>query len=192
MLPAIDTPLFHLINATPHSSHAYIATARWASTWLPGLLGAALALWMWLQGSDGRRSVYRTLVALAVTWLVCKLIRWGLPMPRPVVYGMGMQWIAHASDPSMPSLHAAGAFALAQAVQLAWSRTQHWVPALVWLATAMTALSRVVLGVHFPTDILAGLVVGCASTQLVWWLTRRHTGPRPGLTHQTPVRHTHV
>lgn len=173
MLPAFDLPLFHLLNAGPHSPTAYIATARWASTWLPGLCGALLAVWALRSGTAGRKDLYSALSALALAWVTSKLIRWGFPLPRPAHYGLGLQWIAHAPDASLPSLHAAGAFALAQALQLGRLPRPRWLAPLVWAMAALVALSRVVLGVHFPSDIVAGMAVGCASAWLVTQLARR-------------------
>lgn len=173
MLAAIDLPLFHLLNAGPHSPAAYIAAARWVSTWLPGLCGVLLAVWAWRSGPVGRHDLYSTLGSLALAWVASKLIRWGLPLPRPAHYGLGLQWIAHAPDASLPSLHATGAFALAQALQLGRLPRPRWLAPLIWAMAVLVALSRVVLGVHFPTDILAGMVVGCASAWLVARLAPR-------------------
>lgn len=173
MLAAIDLPLFHLLNAGPHSPAAYIAAACGVSTWLPGLCGALLAAWALRAGTAGRHDVYSALSALALAWIASKLIRWGIPLPRPAHYGLGLQWIAHAPDASLPSLHATGAFALAQALQLGRLPRPRWLAPLIWAMAVLVALSRVVLGVHFPTDILAGMVVGCASAWLVARLVPR-------------------
>lgn len=180
MLAAVDLPLFHLLNAGPHSPPAYIAAARWVSVWLPGLGGALLTVWALRAGAVGRQDLYSTLSALALAWAASKLIRWGLPQPRPVHYGLGVQWIVHAPGASLPSLHATGAFALAQALQLGRLPRPRWLAPLVWAMAVLVALSRVVLGVHFPTDILAGMAVGCASA---WWVG--HMAPRvwPGKPH---------
>ncbi|MCU0699559.1 MAG: phosphatase PAP2 family protein [Myxococcaceae bacterium] len=57
---------------------------------------------------------------------------------------------------SMPSLHAANAFAVATVVVLAWPRAG--VVALP--VAALIAVSRVGVGVHWPSDVLAGLAWG--------------------------------
>jgi undecaprenyl-diphosphatase len=47
---------------------------------------------------------------------------------------------------------------------------------LAWTAAVAIAWSRVHLGVHFPSDVMAGALVGCASALLVWnlaWRLRR-------------------
>lgn len=187
MLQAIDLPLFHLLNAGAGSPAWWISSARGASAWLPGACMVALGLWMCLQGPAGLRKLCRTAAALSLAWLACRLIRWGLPMPRPAFYGLGVQWIAHNTGAGMPSLHAAGAFALAMAIQLGWARQKRWLPPLVWALATLVALSRVVLGVHFPSDILAGLLVGCASAWLAWRVARAPAPQPPEL-----ARHGHL
>jgi undecaprenyl-diphosphatase len=64
-------------------------------------------------------------------------------------------------------MHAAGAFALAWASTWVWA-TPRWLVVVIWFLATSVALSRVVLGVHFPSDILAGMLVGTASATLVW------------------------
>lgn len=59
---------------------------------------------------------------------------------------------------SMPSIHAANAFAAALVMTMLVPRAA--VPA--YLLAAAIAISRVFLGVHYPTDIVAGAVVGTA------------------------------
>ncbi len=58
--------------------------------------------------------------------------------------------------PSFPSGHAAGSFAFAAFISVIAPR---WAPlALAW--AALVASSRCVLGVHYPSDVLAGAVLG--------------------------------
>jgi membrane-associated phospholipid phosphatase len=59
---------------------------------------------------------------------------------------------------SFPSGHATTAFALATLLSLWYPR---WTGGFVALA-ALVGWSRVVLGSHFPSDVLAGAVLGCA------------------------------
>jgi hypothetical protein len=79
---------------------------------------------------------------------------------------------ASSPDPSFPSDHAAAAFAIAFAV-LAFSR-----PAGLGFVAAATliGLSRIALGLHYPSDVLAGAVVGWASATVVVHLGRHWIG----------------
>jgi undecaprenyl-diphosphatase len=69
----------------------------------------------------------------------------------------------HAADPGFPSDHATAAFAIAGALilRLGW----RWWPVL--LAAAVLAVVRVVLGLHYPTDVIAGAALGLGSAWVV-------------------------
>jgi undecaprenyl-diphosphatase len=77
--------------------------------------------------------------------------------------------LAHASKSgSMPSLHAANAFAVAVTVAFLWPRA-----GLALLPVAiLISLSRVGVGVHWPSDLLAGTFYGLLVGVLVGGLTR--------------------
>lgn len=70
--------------------------------------------------------------------------------------------LVHASGYSFPSGHAAGSMALViVCIILTWHTGWRWA-ALVYggLFTLLVGISRVYLGVHYPSDVLAGWVVG--------------------------------
>ena len=80
---------------------------------------------------------------------------------------------APSLDPSFPSDHAAVAFAIAFGV-LAFSRRA----GILFLAAAtLISLSRIALGLHYPSDVLAGALVGWAAALLTitsgrFWVAR--------------------
>ena len=170
MLP-FDAPVFHFMNANSQTPLWWIQASRFASSWLPALCALPVIAAMLALGKGWRRSLQLALISMACAWLACRLIRWGFPMPRPAQLGMGQQWIHHGASASFPSMHAAGAFALALGVHLGVGRHRRWVVSLTWILALSVALSRVVLGVHFPSDVLAGMLVGAGSAALVWHTT---------------------
>lgn len=68
------------------------------------------------------------------------------------------------------SSHAANAFGAITLISLIMRQRLVLFPLLVW--ALMQCYSRIYLGVHFPGDILGGIVVGLASGWLVWLLMR--------------------
>ncbi|HEX2507845.1 MAG TPA: phosphatase PAP2 family protein, partial [Miltoncostaeaceae bacterium] len=72
-------------------------------------------------------------------------------------------------DASMPSGHAATAAAAAGVVALLHPRLRAPLAALV----AAIALSRVYLGVHYPSDVIVGAALGLAIAWIVVALARR-------------------
>ena len=72
-------------------------------------------------------------------------------------------------DPSMPSGHAMNAFTGAVLLAIVVPRARR---PLLGLA-ALIALSRVYLGVHFPSDVIAGAILGAAVGATAAWLLAR-------------------
>jgi undecaprenyl-diphosphatase len=71
---------------------------------------------------------------------------------------------------SLPSGHAIDAFAIAAAVGALWPGLRP----LMWTYAVAIAVSRVVLTAHFPSDVIAGAVVGVVGVLLVRdWFARR-------------------
>src|SRR4029078_6397487 len=72
--------------------------------------------------------------------------------------------IAHSSDPSFPSDHATGAFALAFGIWL-YDRT---IGALLLAVAALLSFARVFVGTHYPGDVVAGAAIGIAVTAALY------------------------
>lgn len=95
-------------------------------------------------------------LALACAQVLSRLV----DRPRPFVADpSGVHLFAHhAADAGFPSDHATAAFAIATAVLL---RDRRLGAGVVVLAVVLAA-GRVALGVHYPTDVLAGAALGAA------------------------------
>lgn len=111
-------------------------------------------------------------VALAIAGVISRLV----DRPRPfVAHPQIHAFLAHAPDPGFPSDHATAAFAIAAVLLLRLGR-----PALpVLLAAIALAVSRVLVGVHYPADVLAGALLGTAAAVLVCLVATRVRWPVP-------------
>ena len=140
MLP-LDLTLFNAINASAATPTAVVDVARWVSQQLPIVVGGVL-LGCWVVGSpEQRRELAMALVSMGLAWI-------------------GVQWIDHAARAGFPSMHAAGAFALAASLAAGTRRTLPWLAGSACAMAVAIAWSRVCLGVHFPSDVLAGALTG--------------------------------
>ena len=147
----LDTILLTLFNQTlanPFLDIVMLAVTLFA----PGLFaGVGFAL---LIGKH-RRAGIAILVALACGLVLTMLFQFTVLRPRPDA--VRLIWPT-PNFPSYPSGHAVAAFATATIIALAY-RQRWWV--IFAVATAgLTALSRVYLGHHYPSDILAGSILG--------------------------------
>ena len=66
---------------------------------------------------------------------------------------------------SFPSGHTVCAFAFAFII---WRTTTGWQRFFFMFLAAIMAFSRLYAGVHYPTDVLGGIIVALAGSSLVW------------------------
>ncbi|SHJ47541.1 phosphatase PAP2 family protein [Hespellia stercorisuis] len=94
--------------------------------------------------------------------------------PYEVIEGLQIL-IAKPHDWSFPSGHSAASFATAM-VCLKMAPKKYGVPVVI--LASMIAFSRLYVGVHYPTDVVAGILIGCGSTWIACrivqtWMTGR-------------------
>lgn len=119
------------------------------------------------DGLDGLRASAHLAATGLATLLLYKLLKRWTKRPRPFARdGRIRAWVAPLDEFSFPSGHTLHAVAFTL-VALA-----HY-PALAWLLvpfSASVAASRVVLGLHYPSDVLAATVIGSALAGVSLWL----------------------
>jgi undecaprenyl-diphosphatase len=129
------------------------------------LAGLFFARGKW-RSVNGRHGVaaagFSALIALGMAQVIASL--WDRPRPYEAHPGDAHLLLAPSPDPSFPSDHATGAYAIAFAILLRHRKAG--VVALI-LAT-LVGVSRVALGTHYPTDVLGGAAVGALAALLLW------------------------
>ncbi|GHB87766.1 phosphatase PAP2 family protein [Persicitalea jodogahamensis] len=90
--------------------------------------------------------------------------------PRPFVTYPDIQKLTDGSSPSFPSGHTSLAFATATSLSLEYPKWYVIVPSYAWAGTV--GYSRMHLGVHYPSDVLAGAVIGAGSSFMTYRLNR--------------------
>lgn len=126
--------------------------------------------WFTLPKSEGNRrhalvvAGFSGILALLINVLVSHV--WS--RPRPFVslpQGSFTQLIPHSIDASFPSDHVSGSFAFAAG---SWKNAERWVSYSFTILAILVAIARVYTGVHWPTDVIAGAIVGLLSARIMW------------------------
>ncbi len=139
--------------------------ARALSRSADGYLYVLVPALLWLAGAGGvSRLVLLLILSLALERSLYWLLKNGLRRRRPQDFIPSFRSIIVAADKfSFPSGHTSAAFLLATATTIVYRD-----PAVAMYAWATSiAFSRVILGVHYPGDTLAGALMGSGTALFV-------------------------
>ena len=136
------------------------------------LLVLVLFIVVWGQmRTVARRAAVAAGASAGVALLIGQVVSHLVDRPRPFVEHPALVHLfaPHAADASFPSDHATAAFAIATAILL---RNRLW-GALTLLAAAALGVSRVVIGVHYPLDVVVGAALGAGVALMLYAPTLR-------------------
>lgn len=155
----LDASAFIWMNVTKGCQ--YRRLVRWISRTGDGYLYLLLGALLWcFGGTVGERFFYLTLFAYLIDVSAYLLLKNTIKRDRPSIKIDSYEALIKPSDKfSFPSGHTAGAFVFA--CMVATFFPAFTVPIFIW--ATLVGVSRVLLGVHYPTDIVAGSLLGCGS-----------------------------
>ncbi|MFM9945188.1 MAG: phosphatase PAP2 family protein [Bacteroidia bacterium] len=102
--------------------------------------------------------------------IISNILKYSVNKPRPFETYNLIQKITDGGSPSFPSGHTSDAFALAIAVSIIYPKWYVIAPSFLWAGAV--GYSRMDLGVHYPSDVLAGAIVGSGSALLTYELNK--------------------
>lgn len=109
-----------------------------------------------------------SVVTAAVITTIMKTV---VNRPRPFVTYSDIQKLTSGGSGSFPSGHTSDAFSFATSLSLEFPKWYIIVPSYTWAIAV--AYSRMDLGVHYPSDVLMGAVVGAGSAYLCHYLNKK-------------------
>lgn len=181
---SFDARLLRRINAPESQALTRFSKVASASVDVaPLLLPVSQLAYGWLAGDrTALQAGVRSTISLAVAVGVSQGMKYAVNRQRP--YERYPDYIvarSHSSSPSFPSGHTSLAAVTAMSLCLDYPKWYVIAPAAVWALSV--GYSRLYLGVHYPSDVAAGMVLGAGSALLTHygqrWLDGRKKRSAP-------------
>ena len=109
--------------------------------------------------------------SLAISGGVTLAMKYAINRPRPFVTYPDLVQLTEAESPAFPSGHTSMAFSAATSWSLAYPKWYVIAPSMMWASAV--GYSRMHLGVHYPSDVFVGALVGAGSAWLCKVLTEK-------------------
>lgn len=145
-------------NRTPEKTDFFLFLSNhndWVNVGVPvGLLAGGIIA----DDKRMRQNALYVASSSAVNVLFTMLIKKVVKRPRPFLANVKIRAVYQPSHYSFPSGHTSTAFTTATALSQAYPKWYVIVPSYLWAGSV--GYSRLYLGVHYPTDVAAGAVLG--------------------------------
>jgi membrane-associated phospholipid phosphatase len=117
------------------------------------------------------RNACVTLAATGINAGITTILKYSINRNRPFITYPEITKKSAAGSPSFPSGHTSSAFATATSLSLAYPKWYIIVPSYTWAGSV--GYSRMHLGVHYPSDVLVGALIGTGSAWLTCTINRK-------------------
>ncbi|WP_297322248.1 undecaprenyl-diphosphatase [uncultured Bartonella sp.] len=163
----IDIALFHFFVATPHTPTLIVYFGIICAKFLIYFIPLHLVI-LWLLGGRGeRQTALAIVIAVAIGLFFSHLIGTFYYRPRPFVAGIAEALIKHKENASFPSNHA---LIFTIYCLLLYCYRYRQIARLALVLVLLTCWGRVFTAVHYPSDILGGILLGCVASLFVFYV----------------------
>lgn len=175
LLPMIHLSYFEnfdvrlLVALNLHRSHA-LDTFLKIITDSAGIL-SVLALLLLLCIPRFRAGGAYGIIAYIVAIVASTILKWAIHKTRPFVTYHFIDKLSSGGSPSFPSGHTTSAFVTAGVISIFFRRW--YITAVVYVWAILVAYSRMALGVHYPSDVLAGAVLGSVAAVACYGIDKK-------------------
>jgi membrane-associated phospholipid phosphatase len=140
---------------------------------IPLAIGAAGLI---RHDKDQFRDACVIVAGVAITKVLTIGLKYSFNRERPYVTWPDITQKIGASDPSFPSGHTSSAFSTATSLSLAYPKWYVIAPSYLWAGSI--GYSRMHLGVHYPSDVIAGALIGSGSAFLTYKINQKLNAKR--------------
>ncbi len=113
-----------------------------------------------------KRQTLLILISLGINSIIIKIIKYTVNRQRPFEVDSFIEKLSGGGSPSFPSGHTADAFLIATSLSILFLKQKVWL-FLIWLWAFMVAYSRLALGVHYPSDVVASMIISSSLAIIV-------------------------
>jgi len=161
----MDLYLFNLINQLAGKYSWLDSLGVFFAKYFEYALILSLLLLLIIEFKKYLKPVILAFISAVISrFVVVNIIRWIWFRPRPFIDNSVNFLIDYPNKASFPSGHAAFYFALSTVIYLYNKK----IGIIFFIASFLICLARVFVGIHWPLDILAGIVVGILSGFIVY------------------------
>lgn len=169
---ALDLRFFYFLNNLAGQYRFFDALVVFLAGYFQYLLAAVFILFLYF-------SKYTRLEKFRIFWItafstaiarigVVELIRFFYLRPRPFTVFQVHQLLSE-HEWSFPSGHSAFFFAMATAIYLYNKKWGIW----FFIGAILMNISRIIAGIHYPSDILGGMIIGVLTAYLIFYFAER-------------------
>jgi membrane-associated phospholipid phosphatase len=169
----IDIRVLRSINSSERlSSDGFFRFVSNSDAWIVGSVPVGIGIAGLLKHDDQLfRNGCVAIAAFALNTGITEALKYSINRKRPFITYPDITKKSAGGSPSFPSGHTSSSFALATSLTLAFPKWYIIVPSYAWAGTV--AYSRMDLGVHYPSDVLAGAVIGAGSAWLTYYVNKK-------------------
>lgn len=136
---------------------------------IAGLIPVCFLLYgVFAKRKELRRVGYVIAASYLLSVIISNILKYAIARPRPFTTYPFIEKLSSGGSGSFPSGHTSDVFSIAMAVSLFFPKPRVVIPVFLW--AILVGYSRMDLGVHYPSDVLGGAIVGIGAAVGCWVL----------------------